>query len=66
MDILGNTRDARFYGMKGLKFYKENGSILEISSCYDKLSRMKAFEKERENFINIRDDLKRRLRLYEI
>lgn len=65
-DNLNDTRNASFYGTKALKFYKENNSILEIISCYDKLSNMRSFEKDKEHLKNFLLELKRRLEIYEI
>lgn len=65
-DKLNDTRNARLYATKALKFCKENCSLLEISSCYDKLSGMKTFEKEIEQLKKISMEIRRRLKVNEI
>ncbi len=65
-DSIGDKKNARLYGTKALKYCKENCSILEICSCYDKLSDMKTFREESEKLKSISLNIKRRLKFDEI
>ncbi len=65
-DRMNDKKNAKIYGLKALNFFKENASILEIISCYDKLCSLKTFESAKEKFENLSLNLKRRLRFDEI